>query len=93
MDEVKRSPAYGVDDRRATRRLALYIIVTLLASCFMLVFNVGMVYSLYSSIAIVIPENISKQVGQLILLFGPFVLLFPEWMLYDVLVASFRRWR
>jgi hypothetical protein len=79
--------------RRARRALALYIAGFILVSSLLLVLNVGMVYSLYTGIAIFIPESFARQIGQLLLLIGPFMLLFLEWYLYDLIRQPFRRFR
>ena len=79
--------------RRARRFLAIYIFGYVFVSSLMLLLNVGMVFSLYTGIAIFIPEVFSKQIGQLVLLLGPFMLLFMEWFLYDLLTQPFRRFR
>lgn len=79
--------------RRARRFLAIYILGYVILSSLLLLLNVGMVYSLYSGLAILIPESFSKQIGQLVLLLGPFLLLFLEWYLYDLLTQPFRTYR
>ena len=73
------------------RQLALYVFVTMLISCVALILNVGLIYALYTGIAqYAISEAYSKKIGQFVLLIGPFMLLFPEWLVYDILVAPFR---
>jgi hypothetical protein len=89
-DEVNDDP---VAVRRARRALGLYIAGFIFVSSLLLILNVGMVYSLYSGIAIFIPETFARQIGQLLLLIGPFMLLFVEWYLYDLLRHPFRRYR
>jgi len=79
--------------RKARRALALYIAGFIFVSSLLLILNIGMVYSLYTGIAFFIPETFSKQIGQLLLLIGPFALLFLEWYLYDLLRQPFRRYR
>ena len=80
--------------RRAFWYLAIYIAVTMLVSCLALLLNVGLVYALYTGIApFIVAEVYSKQLGQFVLLLGPFLLLFPEWLLYDILVTPFRQKR
>ncbi len=74
--------------------LAIYVFVTMLVSCVALIINVGLIYALYTGIAqFVITEAYSKKLGQLVLLIGPFMLLFPEWLVYDILAAPFRQKR
>jgi hypothetical protein len=79
--------------RRARRALALYIAGFIFVSSLLLILNVGMVYSLYTGIAIFLTESFAQQIGQLLLLIGPFALLFLEWYLYDLLRQPFRRYR
>jgi hypothetical protein len=89
-DEVNDDP---VAVRRARRALALYLAGFIFVSCILLILNVGMVYSLYTGIAILIPDPFAKQIGQLLLLVGPFILLFVEWYLFDLIRHPFRRYR
>jgi len=79
--------------RRARRALALYIAGFIFVSSLLLILNIGMIYSLYTGIAMYIDEPFSKKIGQLLLLIGPFALLFLEWYLYDLLRQPFRRYR
>ena len=90
IDEVNDDPKAV---RRARRALALYLAGFVFVSSLLLIVNVGMVYSLYTGLAIFIPEAFARQIGQLLLLTGPFILLFVEWFLYDLLRHPFRRYR
>jgi hypothetical protein len=86
--EVEEDP---VEKRRVDRKLSLYLFIFIVVSGILFILNVGMVYSFYSGVAVYIPETYSVQVGQLVLLLGPFSLLFLEWYLYDLLIEPFRR--
>jgi hypothetical protein len=90
VDEANDDP---VAVRRARRALAFYIAGFMFVSSLLLILNVGMVYSFYTGIAIFIPETFARQIGQLLLLIGPFMLLFLEWYLYDLIRQPFRRFR
>ncbi len=80
--------------RRALQHLAFYVFLTMLVSCVALIINVALIYALYTGIAqVAINEAYSKKIGQFVLLIGPFLLLFPEWLVYDILVAPFRQRR
>jgi hypothetical protein len=94
IDEMKKveSPL-PVDQksRRALKHLGLYVLFTMLVSCVALIINVALVFAWYTGIAqIAITEAYSKKMGQFVLLIVPFLLLFPEWLVYDILVAPFR---
>ena len=94
MKKLENFPPVDLEGRRALRYLALYVFVTMLVSCIALIVNVGLIYALYTGVAqYMITEAYSKKIGQLVLLLGPFMLLFPEWLLYDILVAPFRHKR
>lgn len=94
MNLPKTSTAHDAAGRRAFGYLAIYVFATMIVSCLALVVNVGIVYALYSGIApFVFHETYSKQIGQFVLLLGPFLLLFPEWLLYDILISPFRQKR
>lgn len=97
MGLMKKKISPKFDDaggRRAIGYLAIYIGMTMLVSCLALLFNIGLVYALFTGIApFVVAEAYSKQLGQFVLLLGPFLLLFPEWLLYDILVTPFRHKR
>ncbi len=80
--------------RKAVWKLVAYLVVTMLASSVALILNVGIVYGLYTNLAqFALSEDYAKRLGQLILLLGPFLLLFPEWLLFDLLVTPFRHKR
>ncbi|MDZ4849660.1 MAG: hypothetical protein SGI77_10215 [Pirellulaceae bacterium] len=80
------------EGRLAIWKLAGYVVATIFVSCIAMLVNVGLVYALYSGIAqFAIKETYSKQLGQFVLLLGPFLLLFPEWLLYDLLTTPFRK--
>lgn len=79
--------------RKSLWQLFLYVIFVSIVSSVLLVINVGMVYSIYTEAAQYIPENLSQQIGQLVLLVFPFAILFLEWYLYDLLIGPFRRWK
>jgi hypothetical protein len=94
MKKAEYQSPRDTEGRRAIGRLALYVLLTVAVSCIALLFNVGLIYALYTGVAqFAINEAYSKRIGQLVLLVGPFLLLFPEWMFYDMLVAPFRQKR
>ncbi len=94
MNKPENLSSDDIEGRRANWYLVIYVVVTMLVSCVALIINVGLVYALYTGIAqFVVAEAYSKQLGQFVLLLGPFLLLFPEWLLYDILVSPFRHKR
>jgi hypothetical protein len=77
--------------RRAVRRLGVYVLTTMLISAFLLILNVGVVYTLFSAYAQRwLPEVFSQRVSQFVMFTGPFLLLIPEWLVYDRLVSPLR---
>ena len=72
-------------------RLAVYIFVTVFASVALLAVNMGMVYLVFTSLRGNFPELVVVYGGQLFLYTGPFMLLFLEWWLWDILSDQFRR--
>lgn len=94
MNKLGNLPSDDFEGRRAIWNLVIYVVATMLLSSVALIINVGLVYALYTGIAqFIVAEAYSKQLGQFILLLGPFLLLFPEWLLYDILVSPFRHKR
>jgi hypothetical protein len=91
MSKVESPLPVDMKGRRALKHLGLYVFFTMLVSCVALIVNVALVYAWYTGIAqVAITEAYSKKIGQFVLLLGPFLLLFPEWLVYDILVAPFR---
>lgn len=77
--------------RRAGLKLAAYVLATVFISSVLLIVNVGVVYTLFAGVAqLVVRESYSQKLGQFILFVGPFLLLFPEWLVYDILVSPSR---
>lgn len=75
----------------AVARLALYVLATIVISSVLLILNVGVVYAVFASIAsATLSGDTARYVGQFVLFTGPFLLLFPEWLLYDLLVSPRR---
>jgi hypothetical protein len=80
--------------RRAMRRLGVYILATILVSAFLLILNVGVVYTLFGAVAQRwLPEIFSKKVSQFVMFTVPVLLLIPEWLVYDRLVSPLRHKR
>ncbi len=75
----------------AVARLAVYIFVTILISSILLILNVGVVYALFTWVSRAsLSEEYAQKIGQFVLFTGPFLLLFPEWLIYDSLVSPLR---
>jgi hypothetical protein len=76
------------DKRQAWWRLLAYVFVVVAISCFLLILNVGIVYTLFAGVAqFTLQESYAQKVGQFLLFIGPFLLLFPEWYVYDVFIG------
>jgi hypothetical protein len=78
--------------RQALWRLAAYVAMTFLVSGVLLLLNVGIVYTVFAGLAqYTLDETYAQKIGQFVLFIGPFLLLFPEWYIYDVLIAPSRQ--
>ncbi len=76
---------------KALWRLAAYIVMTVLVSAALLILNVGVVYTLFATVAQqMLKEVYAQKLSQFVLFTGPFLLLFPEWLIYDHLVSPLR---
>jgi hypothetical protein len=57
----------------------------------LLILNVGVVYAVFTWVSrATLSEQYAQKVGQLVLFTGPFLLLFPEWLIYDFLASPLR---
>ncbi len=74
----------------ATWRLFLYVTGTVLASVVALAINVSMAFVLFTASTPYMPEEVAVYGGQLFLYVVPFLLLFLEWWLWDILIDPFR---
>ncbi len=78
--------------RQALWRLAAYVVMIFLVSGVLLLLNVGIVYAVFAGLAqYTLDETYAQKIGQFVLFIGPFLLLFPEWYIYDVLIAPSRQ--
>jgi hypothetical protein len=81
-------------EKRAMRRLAIYVFFFVLVSAVLLSVNTLMVYSLAQGIGKLLPEIMGISiVSQLMIFIGPMVLLYLEWFLWDVLSGQFSAFR
>ncbi len=86
MSETKPSPnSWG-----AGWRLVGYLTITTLASITALGLNMGMVWVLFTAMRELMPEGVQIYGGQFFLYLAPFMLLFLEWWLWDLLIDPFR---
>ena len=75
----------------AVARLAVYVFVTILISSILLILNVGIVYAIFTwASRATLSEQYAQKIGQFVLFTGPFLLLFPEWLIYDSLASPSR---
>lgn len=72
-------------------RLAAYIFATIFVSVLLLAVNMGMVYLVFTSFQDQFPEIVVVYGGQAFLYTAPFMLLFLEWWLWDILSDQVRR--
>lgn len=75
-------------ENRAVWKLALYVFGVVVVSTMMLAVNAGMIFGLFHGVASYLPGFPGiDQLMQLIVFIAPFLLLYLEWYVWDVISA------
>lgn len=75
-------------EKRALRRLVLYVLWIIFLASMLLALNTGLVFSLAQGLSTALPHAIGvPQMVQLLIYVGPVVLLCLEWYVWDIVSA------